>query len=159
MELGIFHFSAHTGLVAPQRVRPWCPGQGRNPRGPPCRAVVSCWATRDVPREEPVAQKCTSIAWRPGKNSPVIQEVWGGPRDAVFPTSSPEDSLEALTPVRVWTPCRPSPRAPQHVRPAALAGQPLPTSGPVPILCRRQAPAPDASLVLRVLSGFPLGVG
>ena len=130
------------GLIAPQRVQPWFLGQGWNPRGPPCRAVVNRWTTRDDPRDESVAQQCTSIAWRPDKNSPVIQEVWGGPRDAVLLTSSLEESPEVLTPVCVWTPCQPIPWAPQCARPAALAGQPLPTSGPVPILSRRQAPGP-----------------
>ena len=67
--LGVFRFSVHTGLVAPQPVRSWFPGQGWNPRPPHCRVAVNRGATRGVPRDESADQQCTLIAWRPNKNS------------------------------------------------------------------------------------------
>lgn len=67
--LGVFRVSVHTGLVAPQPVRSWFPGQGWNPRPPHCRVAVNRGATRGVPRDESADQQCTLIAWRPNKNS------------------------------------------------------------------------------------------
>ena len=59
----------HTGLVAPQHVRSWFPGQGWNPHPPHCRVAVNRGATRGVPRDESADQQCTLIPWRPNENS------------------------------------------------------------------------------------------
>lgn len=67
--LGVFRFSVHTGLVAPQHVRSWFPGQGWNPHPPHCRVAVNRGATRGVPRDECADQQCTLIPWRPNENS------------------------------------------------------------------------------------------
>ena len=117
--LGVFRFSVHTGLVAPQPVRSWFPGQGWNPRPPHCRVAVNRGATRGVLRDESADQQCTLIAWRPNKNS---QEVWGGPRDAVVLTSSLEDSPGGAHSCPCLESMLTQPRAPQHARPAAPAG-------------------------------------